>query len=160
MAGSDKTDFDIGKHKIFVYNLAGVGYDEVRKIDLQYEEGPGIGYHLFTLTNLVMNLESGVNYQAQYRSDGNPDVKKFYFRLAEDLTWKLNKRLTFIEKVEFFPQVEDLQQYRLRFESTLSYGFWQNLSLNLSVLDLYDTKPASGVPPNDLQIRSSLGITF
>ncbi len=160
MDGSDKTDFDIGKRKIYVYNLAGVGYDQIRKINLRYEEGPGIGYHLFTFTNFVMNVEAGFNYQVQYRSSTNSTLEKFYYRLAEDITWKLNKRFTFTEKLEFFPQVEDVEQYRARFESTLSYGFWQNLALNLSLLDIYDTQPAKGVPRNDLQIRSSLGITF
>ena len=159
MDGSDKTDFDIGKRKIFVYNLAGVGYDTIRKIDIHYEVGPGVGYHLFTLTNFVLNIEGGFNYQVQHRSD-HTETEKFYYRLAEDLTWKLSKRFTLTEKLEFCPQVEDVQQYRARFESTLSYGFWQNLALNLSVLDLYDTQPANGVPKNDLQIRSSLGITF
>lgn len=174
MDGSDKTDFDIGRRKIFVYNLAGAGYDQIRKIDLHYEEGPGIGYHLFTLTNFVMNTEAGFNYQVQNRSSTrtltngalqnfNTTVEKFYYRLAEDLTWKFNKRFTLSEKLEFCPQAEDVQQFRARFESTISYGIWQNVALNLSLLDMYDTQPTKSVPTipkNDLQVRSSIGITF
>ena len=174
MDGTDKTDFDIGKRKIFVYNLAGVGYDEIRKIDLHYEEGPGIGYHLFTLTNFVMNTEAGFNYQVQDRASTrtltnsalqnfNVTVEKFYYRLAEDITWKVNKRFTFTEKFEFCPQAEDVQQFRARFEMTVSYGIWQNVALNLSLLDMYDTQPTASVPTipkNDLQIRSSIGFTF
>ena len=159
MDGSDKTDLDFGTKKLFVYNLGAVGYDRIRKIDLHYEEGPGMGYHLLTRTNFVLNGELGANYQAQYRSD-NTTTEKFYFRLAQDMTWKVNKTLTFTEKVEFFPQVEEVSEYRSRFETTLSYGIWQNISLNVSVLDLYDTQPAANVPNNDLQIRSSLGVTF
>lgn len=159
MDGSDKTDFDFGKRKFFVYNLGAVGYDSIRKIDLHYEIGPGIGYHALTRTNFVLNGEFGVNYQAQYRSD-NTTTEKFYFRLAQDITWKVNKTLTWTEKFEFFPQVEEVSEYRSRFETTLSYGIWQNISLNLSVLDLYDTQPAANVPNNDFQIRSSLGVTF
>jgi hypothetical protein len=159
MEGSDKMDFDFGKRKLFVYNLGAVGYDEIRKIDLHYEVGPGLGYHLLTLTNFVMNGEFGLNYQVQYRSD-NTTTEKFYFRLAQDITWKVNKTLTFTEKFEFFPQVQNVSEYRSRFESTFSYGIWQNISLNLGLLDLYDTQPAANVPNNDLQVRSSLGITF
>ena len=159
MDGSDKTDFDFGAKKLFVYNLGAVGYDTIRKIDLHYEIGPGMGYHLLTRTNFVLNGELGANYQVQYRSD-HTTTEKFYFRLAQDATWKVNKTLTFTEKLEFFPQVEELSEYRSRFETTLSYGIWQNISLNVSVLDLYDTQPAANVPNNDLQIRSSLGFTF
>ena len=158
MAGSFKMDFDVGK-RVYVYNLAGAGYDEIRKIELQYEEGPGVGYHLFTLSNFVMNVEAGVNYQVQEREDSS-DTRSFYLRLAEDLTWKLNDRVTFTEKFEFFPNIEDTHQFRARFDSTLSYKILQNLSLNLTVLDLYDSHPANGVDKNELQIRSSLGITF
>ena len=42
----------------------------------------------------------------------------------------------------------------------MSYAFWQNLSLNLSVLDLYDSQPAQAVPNNDLQVHSTIGVTF
>ena len=103
MGGSDKTDFDI-LNRFYVYNLGGAGYDKIRKIDLHYEEGPGLGYHLLTLTNFVLDVEAGVNYQVQDRSD-NTSSEKFFYRLAELATWKLNKRLTFTEKVEYFPQV-------------------------------------------------------
>jgi hypothetical protein len=33
-------------------------------------------------------------------------------------------------------------------------------SFNLTVLNLYDTETASGIPRNDLQIRSSIGVKF
>jgi putative salt-induced outer membrane protein YdiY len=157
MQVADKTDFDIGK-KYYLYNLLGVGYDEIRKIDLQYEIGPGLGYHLLTPSNFVANVEAGIDYQVQYRSD-QTTTKDLFPRLAEDVTWKINHRLTFSEKVEIFPPAATTE-YRARIESNLSYAFWQNLSLNLSVLDLYDSEPAQTVPNNDLQIRSSLGITF
>ena len=158
MYGSVKTDADVGRG-VFVYNLAGVGYDAVRKIDLGYEIGPGVGYHLFTQPKLTMNLEGGINYQVQERS-GSPDVESFYFRFAEDVTWKIMPRLTLVEKAEIFPRVENLGEFRARLDSTFSFALWRNLALKLSVLDLYDTNPAQGVDRNDLQIRSALEIIF
>jgi hypothetical protein len=158
MYGSDKTSFDVGSGKRYVYNLAAAGYDKLRKIDFQDELGPGLGYHLFTRSNFLMNVESGVDYQEQYRSD-NTTTKNFYLRFSEDVAWKINRYLTFSEKVEFLPLV-NLEGYRARAESTLSYALWHNLSLHLSVLDLYDSTPAQGVTQNDLQVHSSLGITF
>lgn len=159
MDGSDKTDFDIGSGRSYVYNLAGVGYDQIRKIDIHYEEGPGAGYHLLTRTNFVLNTEAGFNYQVQDRTD-NTKSEYFYLRFAEDVTWKVLKQMTFTEKFEFFPRIADFEQYRMRFESTLSYALLQNISLNVSLLDLYDTQPAVNVPNNDFQLRTSLGITF
>ncbi|WP_040550812.1 DUF481 domain-containing protein [Pedosphaera parvula] len=158
MDGSSKTDFDVSK-KVYIYNLMGSGYDQIRKINVRYEVGPGAGYHLFTLTNYVMNVELGGNYQAEYRSD-NTETKNFYLRLAEDINWKINKQMSLVEKFELFPQANDFSQYRARFEATFSHSLLANLSLNLTLLDQYDTKPASGVSRNELQVRSSLGVKF
>jgi hypothetical protein len=113
---------------------------------------------VLTDSNLLLNTESGVDYQVQYRSDSTK-TRDVFFRVAEDLTWKLNKATKFVEKFEFFPR-SNSTEYRARAESTLSYALWRNLSLNLTLLDLYDTQPAAGVPTNDLQIHSSLGVTF
>jgi len=157
MMGSSKTDFDITP-RIYTYNLAAVGYDVIREITLHYEEGPGMGYHLFKQTNFLANLELGANYQVDEQSD-DQTVRSVYYRLAEDLNWKITPRLNFIEKFEFFPRV-DLQQYRWRFESTLAYALLQNVTFNLGVVDFYDTAPATGVPNNDFEFRTSLGVKF
>jgi putative salt-induced outer membrane protein YdiY len=157
MAGAMKTAFDL-QGKWYAYNLVGAGYDHIKKIDFQYEAGPGVGYHLITRTNFSMNLEAGLNYQAQYRSD-DTQVQDPFYRLAEDVTWKIRDRLSFAERFEFFPRV-DLEEFRFRLETTLSYELYRNFSLNLIVLDLFDTAPADDVDRNELQIRVALGIKF
>src|SRR5262249_36782831 len=149
--GAIKTDFDLGP-RVYVYDAARAGYDEIRKINFAYGVGPGLGYHLVKLTNFVVNTEAGVNYVAEYRRDDS-DTENFYFRLAEQVSWKINTRFSFDEKFEFFPQVEHPSQYRFRLESSLKYFLQQNLFLSVTVLDQYDTAPAPGVPPNDLQVR-------
>lgn len=158
MYASDKTDFDFGKGKWFVYDLAGAGYDEVRKIDVQYEIGPGLGYHFITRPTLQFNSEVGIDYQEQYRSD-NTTTKNMYFRVSQDSNWKINHDLTFSERFAFLPRA-DSTDFRARAESTLSYALWRNVSLHLSLLDLYDTKPAQNVANNDLQVHTSIGVTF
>lgn len=157
MGASDKLDFDVGR-RLYVYNLASVGYDDVRKIKIRYEVGPGFGYHLITRTNLVLDVECGADYQVQERKDGTI-TKDFFPRVGEDLTIKFNHRFSLTESLEFFPPTTS-DSYRLRFETTLSYAILQGFSLNLSVLDIYDNRPARDVPANDLQVRASLGLTF
>ncbi len=158
MGGTSKTDFDLSR-KIYLYNLGAGSYDELRKIDLHYEDGPGAGYHWITRSNFLVNLELGANYQVEDRSD-DTHTHTFYTRLGEDVTWKLNKQMSLTEKAEYFIQSDYLTQFRLRFESTLSYALLFNLSLNFSVIDLYDTRPTATVPNNDFQVRTSLGVKF
>lgn len=158
MGGSVKTDFDVGT-RVYLYNLAGMGYDEIRKIDLQYQIGPGVGYHLFTMPKFAMNTEAGLNYQAQDRDDAE-DTRSMYGRLAEDVTWRIFEKVTFTEKFEFFPNLEESGEWRARLEATLSFPLVNNFTLNFQVIDIYDTDPASGVDKNELQFRSSIGVSF
>ena len=158
MNGVLKMDYDLTK-KTYLYNLGSIGYDVIRKIDLRYEIGPGLGYHLVQRTNFFMNLEGGVSYQKEERSDGT-EVGNFFYRLAEAATWKITPRLSWDEKLEYMPRVTDVSEYRVRFESNLRYNLLQNIFVNLSVIDTYDTMPANGVTQNDLQIRSSVGVKF
>jgi hypothetical protein len=158
MGGTVKTDWDVGD-QVYLYNAGAAGFDNIRKIDLFYSVGPGVGYHLFTRSKWVMNVESGLSYQAQYRSTG-PDVESVYLRLAEDVAWKITDRTTFTQKYEFYQNLEMFEQFRFQLNATLTYALWQGVSLNLSALDLYDTDPAPGVDNNELQVRSTLGIAF
>jgi len=158
MGGTIKTDWDVGE-RTYLYNAGAVGYDEVRKIDLSYSIGPGVGYHLFTQPRWVMNLESGLNYHVEKRSVG-ADQESVYLRLADDLTWKMSEHVTFTQKYEFYQNLEQFDQFRFQLNATLSYALWQGISLNLSALDLYDSNPAPGVERNELQLRTTVGIAF
>jgi len=158
MGGTIKTDWDVGE-RTYLYNAGAVGYDQVRKIDLLYSIGPGVGYHLFTKPRWVMNVESGLNYHVEERSIG-ADQESVYLRLGDDLTWKISDRVSLTQKYEFFQNLEQFDQFRFQLNATLSYALWQGISLNLSALDLYDSNPAPGVERNELQLRTTVGITF
>lgn len=158
MDGTLKSDFDLGP-RIYAYNQANGGYDEIRKLANYWQVGPGAGWRLLRGPQLALSLEGGINFQEQNRTDGSTaDV--FYYRLGAQGRWAINNRLTLDQKLEYFPQWDDLTQYKVRLEGNLRLWLYGNLSLNLSVIDLYDTLAAPGVEPNDLQIRSMLGVTF
>jgi putative salt-induced outer membrane protein YdiY len=157
MFGTLKSDYDL-PGRSYLYSMAGAGFDEIREIDFRYELGPGFGYHLVKTTNLVVNTEAGVNYQAQYLPDETEE--NFYFRFAEDATWKIHPRLSLEERFEYFPQVQNWGKYRLRVEANVRYALRWNLAFVVTVLDEYDTITAAGVGQNDLQVRSSLSVKF
>jgi hypothetical protein len=157
MGASDKASFDFDGHW-YAYNLAGIGYDRVRNIDLAIEAGPGLGYHLIRLTNFAANVEAGANYQIQNNSD-DTSTRDVFYRLAQDALWKINARTSFTEKTEFFPRL-GFEEYRLRAEATLSYNLWRYLYLNTTVRDSYDSRPVAGAKPNELEVHSALGVKF
>ena len=159
MVGANKLDFDIGSG-YYGYAALGGGYDKVRKIDYQYEVGPGVGYHLIAERSLVLDGEIGLNYQYRKGLNGAPNREVVQFRVGQELTWEVVPKITLTEQVAFLPFLDDLGEYQVRLRGNLGFGIVRYLSLNLTVLNLYDTLPAPGVPNNEFQFRSSLGVTF
>jgi len=158
LLGSWKTDFDHSTNT-YVYNVLSSGYDQVRKINLQYGAGPGVGYHAFQFSMFQLDLESGLDYQVQDRSIGD-DTSSVYARLGDSITWKISPRVSFTKKLEYYFNLEDSERFRLRLDSNLRFQLIDNLSLNLSVVDFFDTDPAPKVDKNELQIRTSIGLKF
>jgi hypothetical protein len=121
--------------------------------------GPGYGIELLKLTNFVWKSEIGFNYLQQNRADQTRQ-NTYSVRVAEIFAWRIWDKLTADLKAEYFQNLDEFGEYRLRIESTLRYPVTKNLSLNLDVIDLYDTRPPQDVSQNDLQIRSTIGVTF
>lgn len=155
MDGGVDTQFDLSP-RFYTYNIARGGYDQIRKVDLQYEVGPGLGHHLIQTASFNANISTGINYLRRLHADGSEN-ENLFARVAEDFRWQISSRLTFDQKLEYFFGDE---QSHARFEAGLRFQLLQNVSLNLTVLDLYDTRPAENVTRNELRIRSSLGVNF
>lgn len=158
MEGAWKVDYDLNK-RFLLYNAFRSGYNEIGGIDFQYDFGPGLGYKWLVLTNFVFKNELGGDYQEQFFAD-NHRTERYSLRVAEDMWWQITPKIRWDEKIEFFPAVNDFNDYRIRLETNLSYLLKQNLTLTLNVVDLYDTSVPKGVSKNDLQIRSLLGVKF
>lgn len=158
MYGSDKMDFDVGDC-LFIYNFAGAGFDEVRKIDMQYEVGPGLGYHLFRWPTFTANVEGGFSYQSQDRH-ASPRIDAVYARAAQDLTWKIYPQTVFSQRAALLTRVDSPEQMQLRLEANLALAIVRNVSFNLTAIEMYDTRPVPGVTPNEFQLRSAIGLAF
>ncbi len=126
---------------------------------MQFELGPGIGRHLLTRTNMTLSAETGFSYQQQdFSNSARRDEMRV--RFAGDFFWRLNSKFSLEKKAEIQPAFDDMTDYRIRYETTVSYALWNNISWNVALIDLYDSKPTTGVTKNDLQIRSGVGIKF
>jgi hypothetical protein len=158
MFGSDKLDFDIGRHT-FAYNYLASGYDDVRKIEFQFEVGPGLGYHLIRVANFAANVEGGFSYQSQERV-GVPRIEATYARIGQDILWKFDPRVTLTQRSTLLTRVDNPDEMQLRLEANLGYVLVKGVSLNLTALELYDTRPVPGISRNEFQLRSSLGLAF
>jgi putative salt-induced outer membrane protein YdiY len=156
--GSNKSDFDFAT-KCYAYGLIGAGYNVIQKIDFAYQVGPGIGYHLVQQPSFLLNVEGGISHAVEHRRDTD-DIEKAFFRLGADSTWNILKNLKLTSSLAFYTDIVNEGEYYSEFASNLSYGFWKNLTLNLTAIDNYNTDVAPGVDQNRFEIRSSVGVSF
>ena len=159
--GSLKTDIDLGsRRKVYAFNLAGAGFDHIRRLDLQFQEGAGFGYKLIEKPRFIMNAELGAQYQEFDFVGIGQDRNLVSVRFGEDLTWELSSKLKIRQTLAFMPNITDFGDFRAQYTLNFSYPLLKRTTLNLNVIDLYDIKPANGVNNNDLTIQTTLGVSF
>jgi putative salt-induced outer membrane protein len=160
MDGALKTDVDLGtRRKLYLYTQGGAGYDAIRLIELQYQAGSGVGYKLYERPGVVINAELGAEYQS-FDFRRAPDREIYAARIAENMSWRVTEKLNINQNFAFNPNMTDPTDYRFRFQLSLAYPLFKRVTINLSVIDDYDSNPPAGVDRNDLLIQSLLGISF
>ncbi|MBU6401754.1 MAG: DUF481 domain-containing protein, partial [Verrucomicrobia bacterium] len=165
MNGTEQANLDIGKDRKFFVNLQGdAGYDEIARIDLHYGGGPGLGYHVIGAPNtpntkFILDVLAGTKYSQFNYADGRR-IGDIYISTEQKITWHISPKTNFTEDFTFLPREGGLQHYHVNFNSALSYALTTYLSLNLNVVEFYDTDPSAGASHNDLKILSTIGVTF
>lgn len=159
--GTLKTDVDLGtRRKVYAFNLAGAGFDGIRRLDLQFQEGAGLGYKLIEKPRFILNTELGAQYQEFDFIGTQQDRNLVSVRIGEDLTWELTSKLRIRQTLAFMPNISDLGDFRAQYTLNFSYPLLKRTTINLNVIDLYDTNPVQGVNNNDLTIQTTLGVSF
>ncbi len=160
MDGSVKTDVDLGvKRRLYVYMHLGAGYDHIRHIDLSFDAGPGVGYKFIDRPRLKLSGEVGGEYQKINYANA-PGKSFFSARLGESLVWNIWEKLTFTQRLSYLPSVSDPEDYRIRFDLTMAYPVFKKVTVSLNIIDQYESRPVATVHNNDLEIQSTLGLTF
>lgn len=167
LEGLVKTDFDLGqRRKVYLYNQAGGGFDAIRRYDVRIEEGAGLGYKLLEGRRWTINAEVGAQFQhIAYRNGPTllpylPDHDVVSARIGENLVWKITEKFRVTERLQFTPNVEDVNEFRARFELGISYPLLKRVTLNLNLFDEYESRPAAFVENNQLQVQSTVGVSF
>ncbi|HZI31138.1 MAG TPA: DUF481 domain-containing protein, partial [Candidatus Binatia bacterium] len=144
--------------RLYDYVRAEAKRDVVADLDYRVNIGPGIGYYLIKGTNTTLATEAGAGYQYEHLDD---EFNSFAtFRLAENFEHKFNARARFWQKLEWVPQVDEVDNYLVNFEVGIETGITKSLSLRTYLVDNYATQPAPGRLKNDVKIVSAIAYKF
>ncbi len=163
--GGARYDYNL-KPRLFVFAIADFAYDEFQHLDLRSVLGGGLGYHVIKTENTTFDVFAGGDYDREKFSPNPPLVLTNVTRnvaeviAGEELSWKLNKRVSLNERFSAFPNLSDLGQYRFQFDATAATKLKAWLSWQITVSDRYLSNPLPGLKSNDELLSTGLRLTF
>jgi putative salt-induced outer membrane protein YdiY/sRNA-binding regulator protein Hfq len=163
--GGARYDYNL-KPRLFVFAIADFAYDEFQHLDLRSVLGGGLGYHVIKTENTTFDVFAGGDYDREKFSPNPPLVLTNVTRnvaeviAGEELSWKLNKRVSLDERFSAFPNLSDLGQYRFQFDATAATKLKAWLSWQITVSDRYLSNPLPGLKSNDELLSTGLRLTF
>jgi putative salt-induced outer membrane protein len=145
--------------RLFAYVGADFQTDALQTLDLRSVFGGGLGLHAIQNERTTLDLLGGINYTREKYS--LLPIRNFASAsLGEELTHKLGKNTILIQKLYFFPNLNDTGEYR----ATFNFGTvtkinkwlgWQN-----AFGDIYVTNPPVGSKQNDIVFTTGLNFAF
>ena len=146
--------------RLYYWNLLGsIEHDKFRDINIRTQTGPGLGVHVVRNDPTFLDLEAGIVY-IHTDFDGSDSEDQIHWRFADVFRTEFSETTSFKQLLEWLPQFDDFGEYLLRFESVLSVAMTEAMSLNLRLVDDYDSDPPEELEKNNLALYATLGWTF
>ena len=139
--------------------LGSVEHDKFRDIDFRSVIGPGIGAHVIRDAPTFLDLEAGIVYVHSDYGDAR-DEDQIHWRFADAFRTEFNETVSFTQLLEWMPEIDDFGEYLVRFEAAFSVAMSRAMSLNLRLVNDYDSDPPEGIEKNNLALFATVGWTF
>lgn len=178
---TDRTDASVRwRHqlsaRVFAQSLTSFLTDDVKQIDQNFEQNLGFGYALLKRDRHVINVGGGAT--GQYRQAVNIDNGMAILgEVFQDYTYRINGRITLVQDLlaQYSPVTKDqyilrngslvaatgdVQNYKIRFNSTLQGRVTDKVSMNIRFEYEFDNTIADREAKADQRISSSFGYAF
>lgn len=166
---------DISK-KVFAQSLSSYARDAVTNINLNLEQNGSMGYQILQSEQHKATVGAGVTLQYRDAEGIEPGVN-FLGEIFQDYAYKINGRLTVTQAFSALYSPNDrarsinsniaaskltdqLENYRVRFNSSLQGKMSERISLNLRYEYEYDNAIFDKESRTDQRITSSIGYAF
>jgi putative salt-induced outer membrane protein YdiY len=155
--GGARYDHDLNP-RVFGFVSGDFFSDALQGLNLRSVFGGGAGYHAIKTETTTLDLLAGLNYTHESYTGLTRNFAAL--TLGEELMHKLGQSTVLNESLTFFPDLNDLGEYR----GTFVFGTvtkmnkwlgWQN-----SFSDIYVTNPPVGKRQNDILLTTGLSVTF
>ena len=144
--------------KTFVFVFSDFDHDRFQQLDLRNVIGGGLGYHLVKTDATNFDIFGGGSFNQEYfttltRRTGEALV-------GESFDHKLSAAFSINERLEFYPDLSSLGDYRVVFDTAAITKINKVLSWEIHASDRYITDPVNGLKGNDLLLTTGVRFAF
>jgi len=142
--------------RLYLFGQLGLDRNRFAGIDRRFEEGAGLAWRVVADAQDLLGLEGGLSLFQQRNtsaSDGGLDDNFTAARAALAYKHDFSKTAFLSQNLEFLPNLNDTDDWRLNSESALVSPISQNVVLKVSYVIRYDHLPPLRPPPNPLGER-------
>jgi putative salt-induced outer membrane protein YdiY len=143
-----------------LYAVADASYlqDNIADVDYRFTLSPGLGYFLMKDDKATLSAEAGPGYL--WEKVGGVEDDYWILRIAERYDRKLSDTAKCWQSLEYLPQIEDFDNYKINFEIGAEAVLTGPISIRLVAQDTYNSQPAPGKDENDLKVIGALAYTL
>ncbi|MFC1807450.1 YdiY family protein [Candidatus Omnitrophota bacterium] len=135
-------------------------HDRFANVDYRLLPSAGLGLWIFDEEDTKILVEAAAGWEHTDYRDNTKDRDEGVFIPRAFLEKKFFKSSKITQDIYLYPTFEDFNQYRLHSETVFTQAINNKLSLNLSLIDDYNSGPAKDTKKNDLRLTSSLKYSF
>jgi putative salt-induced outer membrane protein YdiY len=151
-------DFNLSD-RTFAFAFTNFDHDRFQALDLRNVIGGGLGYHAVKTEATTFDLFGGASLNQEFFSTGLTR-RSGELVLGEALDHKLNAAVNLHERLEFYPNLTDIGQYRMVFDTAAITKVSKYLSWQIDLSDRYLSNPVFGLKGNDLLLTTGVRVTF
>ena len=155
--GGFRYDHDIRK-RLFAFLAADFFSDALQGLNIRAAEGGGLGFHAIKNDSTTLDFLGGLNYTHESYTALTRNFAAL--TIGEDLIHKIGKSTVLTQDLNFFPDLNNTDEYRATFDFGTVTKLTHRLGWQNSFSDIYVTNPPAGKRQNDLVLTTGLNISF
>ncbi|MBV8892353.1 MAG: DUF481 domain-containing protein [Acidobacteria bacterium] len=144
--------------RIFAFVTADFQTDALQGLNLRSVPGAGLGFHLLKSSATTLDFLAGINYTRENYTTFTRNFPAASF--GEELMHKMRGSTVIAQKLDIYPDLSDLGEYRGTFNlgTVTKIGKW--LGWQNAFGDIYVTNPPLGKKQNDVLLTTGLSFSF
>lgn len=140
-------------------------FNEPAGLELRLAPGAGAGVVVAEGEGYQLSAEAGASWIRDQFVDETTTTSIFY-GLAESFSLRVSETTSLEQELRYNPRADDLSDYLLHAEATLTTRITEAIGIRLRVIDDYDATPFEGAPEeepaekNDLTLITGLSVQW